>query len=367
MDTGLDPTRTFEVDRRDFRTTRVVTAPPTELAAGQVRLAIERLALTTNNVTYAVAGDMLDYWGFFPAEAPWGRLPAMGLSTVAESAHPDIAVGGRYFGFHPIATEVVIDAVPRSAGFRDVGAHRSSHAASYTHFSDVEHDSVFRPDRADEYLLLWGLFTTSFLADDYLADHGFLGARQTLVTSASSKTSICLAACLAERADQRCVGLTSERNRPFVEGLGLYDDVITYDEIGTLDADVPTALVDMAGSGPVRTSVHNHFADRLTVSLTVGATHWEDSASSGRLPGPKPEFFFAPGQVAKRTGEWGADGLNARIARSFHRLVDGTDRWLAVEHRTGPDGVEAAYRALLEGEAAPSVGYVVSMRAGSLS
>ena len=58
---------------------------------------------------------------------------------------------------------------------------------------------MFRPDQADEYLLLWGVFMTSFLVDDYLADNDFLGATQTIVTSASSKTSICLAHCLAER------------------------------------------------------------------------------------------------------------------------------------------------------------------------
>ncbi len=54
---------------------------------------------------------MLDYWGFFPTEAPWGRLPAMGLSTVAESSNPDIEVGGPYFGFHPKSGELVIDAI----------------------------------------------------------------------------------------------------------------------------------------------------------------------------------------------------------------------------------------------------------------
>ncbi|MFZ4811816.1 MAG: DUF2855 family protein [Ilumatobacteraceae bacterium] len=367
MDPASEFVRAFEVDRHDFRTTRVVTASLRELAPGQVRLGIERFALTTNNITYAVAGDMLDYWGFFPAEAPWGRLPAMGLATVAESAHPDIAVGGRYFGFYPMSTDVVIQAAPRGTGFWDVGDHRANHAASYTHFSDVAHDPTFQPDRADEYLLLRGLFTTSFLADDYLADNGFLCAEQTLVTSASSKTSICLAACLAQRADQRSIGLTSPRNRPFVEGLGLYDEVLSYDEIDRLDPAVPSALVDMAGSAPVRAAVHTHFAEQLTISLTIGATHWEDTGGSARLPGPKPEFFFAPGQVAKRTAEWGADELNARIGRSFHRFLDDTERWLTVEHRTGPDAIEDVYRTLLEGDAAPNVGYVVSMREGLLS
>jgi hypothetical protein len=363
----VDPVRTFEVSRTDFRSTRTVSEASGDLAPGQVRLAIERFALTANNISYALAGDMLGYWGFFPTEVPWGRLPVMGLATVAESAHPDIACGGRYFGFYPMSSDVVIQAAPREAGFRDVGDHRASHAATYTVFNDVAHDPTFRPERTDEHLLLRGLFTTSFLADDYLADNGFFGAERTLVTSASSKTSISLAACLAQRADQRSIGLTSGRNRTFVEQLGLYDEVLSYDEIDRLDPAVASAMVDMAGNAAIRAAVHTHLADRLTISLTVGATHWEATGSTGRLPGPKPQFFFAPGQIAKRTAEWGGDELNTRIARSFHGFVDGADRWLRVEHRTGSDEIEDVYRALLEGVAEPNVGYVVSMRHGVLA
>jgi len=150
-----------------------------------------------------------------------------------------------------------------SSAFRDAGPHRTNRAVVHTGFRNVADDPDFRPELANEYLLLWGMFMTSFLADDYLADNNFHGAQQTLVTSASSKTSISLAACLAKRGGHRAVGLTSERNRAFVEGLGLYDQVTTYDEIDQLDSSVASGMVDMAGSGTVRTNVHNHFADNL--------------------------------------------------------------------------------------------------------
>ena len=357
----------FEVDRSDIHNTRTAALPAAPLQPGQIRLSIERFALTTNNITYAVAGDMLDYWGFFPTSQPWGRVPAMGLGSVAESAHPDIAVGGRYFGFYPMATEVIIDAAAHGDAFRDVGAHRSSHAATYTDFRDVTSDVMFRAEQADEYLLLWGVFMTSFLIDDYLADNAFLGASQTLATSASSKTSICLAHCLAERDGHRCIGVTSSRNRDFVEDLGLYDRVITYDEVDALDPAVVSTMADMAGNGAVRAAIHGHFNERLKASLTVGATHWQDGGGAGALPGPTPEFFFAPGQAAKRAADWGTDELDARIARSFHRLLDTTDQWLTVEHQQGPDGVESVYRALLEGHASPDHGYVAAMHEDQLS
>ena len=375
----------FEVDRRDFRRTRITAGQNTALSPGQIRLAVERFALTTNNVTYAVVGDMLDYWGFFPTEAPWGRLPAMGLGSVVESAHPDIAAGGRYFGFYPMSSDVVIAAEPRTGAaaarpegarptdavaFRDVGAHRAQHAATYTDFRDVATDAMFNPDKADEYLLLWGMFMTSFLVDDYLGDADaeggvFRGAGQTLVTSASSKTSICLAACLARRENHHGIGVTSPRNRVFVERLDLYDEVITYDEIDRTDARVVSGLVDMAGSGPVRSAIHTHFADNLKFSIAVGATHWEEMGSDNGLPGPRPEFFFAPGQSAKRAKDWGPDEFASRSARAFHDLLDHTERWLTVVHRTGPHGIEATYRELLEGRADPAIGYVCSMHEAS--
>lgn len=357
----------FEVNRQDFRDTRAVEPSPAELAPGQIRLAVERFALTANNVTYAVAGDMLGYWDFFPTEAPWGRIPAMGLGSVVDSAHSDIGIGGRFFGFYPMSSDVVITAAPKGAGFSDIGVHRAKHAEVYTGFSDIADDVMFRDDRVDEFLLLRGLFMTSFLADDYLGDHGFHGAAQTLVTSASSKTSICLAACLARRGD-RSVGLTSARNRDFVEGLGLYDEIIVYEEIDRLDPKMPSGLVDMAGSDTVRSAIHAHFGEGLRFSMAIGVTHWEDTAPGVTdLPGPRPEFFFAPSQIAKRSEEWGAAELMKRIAATWHEVLDDTDRWLTIVHRSGPEEISSVYLDLLEGRSDPSVGYVVSMSGDELS
>lgn len=350
----------FEVNRNDFRETRVVDISGVDLEPGQIRLAIERFAFTANNISYALSGDMLDYWGFFPTTAPWGRLPTMGLGSVAESANPDIEIGGRYFGFYPMATELIIDAEASGAGFTDVGAHRSGHAATYTGFVDVGTDPTFRDDRADEYLLLRGLFMTSFLADDFLDDNGFYGATQTLVTSASSKTSIALAHCLAARG-HRSVGLTSSRNRGFVESLGSYDEVVTYDEIMTLDAAAPTAMVDMAGSAEVRSTIHRHFADSLRYSMQVGATHWEETGGSSDLPGPKPEFFFAPGQIAKRSREWGAAELMTRIGTALTGFLDDAPNWLTVKRSAGPDAVGEVYVDMLEGRASADVGHILSL------
>jgi len=350
----------FEVARQDIRTTRAVDAAPAVLDLGQVRLRIERFAFTSNNISYAIAGDLLGYWGFFPTDAPWGRIPAIGIGSVVESAAPDIEVGGRYFGFYPMADELVLEAECRGDnGFRDVGSHRANHAATYTDFRDVDADAAFDVARIDEYLLLWGMFMTSFLIDDQLGDRGFEGASTVVVTSASSKTSISLASCLAARPEVRVIGLTSERNRAFVEGLGLYDQVATYDETEDLDPSVRSGVVDMAGNAQVRADLHRYYGAALAFSISVGATHWDQrDGEPTPLPGPAPEFFFAPGQRAKRIEEWGAAELDARIDRAYRSLVDHSGGWLKVEHRHGPAGIEATYGELLDGTADPGAGFI---------
>ena len=57
----------FEVKRADVRECRVVDEEPASLAPGQALLRVDAFALTANNITYAVIGEALRYWDFFPS------------------------------------------------------------------------------------------------------------------------------------------------------------------------------------------------------------------------------------------------------------------------------------------------------------
>ncbi len=104
---GLDfRIRRDDWSRCEFVTNEVSLDPP----AGGVLFRVDRFALTANNITYAVAGDMLDYWGFFPADEGWGRIPVMGFADVLASSHPAVAVGERVFGFFPMSRHLLIEA-----------------------------------------------------------------------------------------------------------------------------------------------------------------------------------------------------------------------------------------------------------------
>jgi len=355
----------FEVGRDDLRRTRVRRAPAVVLRDGEARLRVDRFAFTANNVTYGVVGEQIGYWSFFPAETGWGRIPVWGFADVVESMMPGVRVGMRVFGYLPMSSELVVqpkDASP--AGFTDGAAHRAALPPVYNRYVATSADPLWEAAREDHLMLFRPLFMTGFLIDDFLADRGLFGAEQVLVASASSKTAIALSHSLAAggRAPGGVVGLTSARNVAFVESLGCYDRVVPYDAIDGMAADRQAVLVDMAGSDPVRRAVHGRFGDRLRHSCMVGVTHWEAGAPSPEpLPGPAPEFFFAPTRVEERTRDWGAAGLQERMAKAWRGFVAFTDGWLRIVRESGPDAVERVYLDMLDGRVDPREGRVLAL------
>lgn len=351
----------FTVGRKNWGDTRFEAHDAGELQTGQVRLHVDRFALTSNNISYAASGDMLGYWGFFPAAEGRGRIPVMGFGDVVESANSDIAEGTRVFGFFPMSNEVVIDAVASREGFSDNGAHRAEHSPIYRQFGNVALDANYTPETEDQIILLRGLFMTSFLVDDFVADNDHFGSERLLISSASSKTSIALAHCAKLRGDSSIVGFTSAGNLEFTQKLGCYDEVVLYDEIERIDASTASVFVDMAGNGDVVARIHHHLGDALKHDCMIGATHWDKGRAANDLPGPKREFFFAPAQMVKRSKDWGPGGLQERMGQSWASFVEFTDSWLTVVRGTGPDALDRIYKETLEGKIDPTVGNVLSL------
>ena len=354
----------FEVARDDLRRSRFTEAPLPELAPGGVLVRVDRFALTANNITYAVAGDTMSYWKFFPAEAGWGRVPVWGFGDVVRSANPAIREGERLYGYFPMSTHLALepDAIT-PAGFTDASAHRAALPGVYNQYRQVAADPGYDPRLEDRQALLQPLFMTGFLLADFLDDEKFFGARRVLLASASSKTAVSLAFVLSRAGACEVIGLTSRRNAAFVEKLGCYDRVVPYEEIASLPAEDPAVFVDMAGDGRVVHAVHHHFGDRLKHSCVVGMTHWESGARASELPGPRPAFFFAPTRIEKRTHDWGGRALQEKMAESWRAFVTATERWLEVDQGRGRAAVERVYRDTLEGRARPDRGYILSLDA----
>ena len=364
-------TATFIVGRTDLRRTHWREAPAAPLAAGAVRLRIDRFALTSNNITYGAFGDGMNYWSFFPTgDAGTGCIPVWGFATVTESRHGSLAVGERCYGYYPIADEVVLQPVAVDAQrFFDGAPHRRELHSVYNQYLRCSSDPLYRPGDEDVLALYRPLFTTSFLIDDFLADNGFFGARQVLVSSASSKTAYGLGFCLAARRGTESrvasVGLTSPGNVEFTAGLGCYDDVRAYADVTRLAANDLVVYVDMSGNAALRATIHGHWQDRLAYSCSVGGTHWEDLGSGKGLPGPRPVLFFAPSQAKKRIAEWGAQGFEDRLATAWSaflaRARDPARPWLHVVAGQGRRAVEATYSALLEGTVPANEGRILTV------
>ena len=364
------PSADFLVRRADLRETALVRGPRSdalELAAGELLLRVDRFALTANNVTYAVFGDAMAYWSFFPSHGGWGRVPVWGFADVERSAHPGLEPGERIYGYLPMSTHLVVRperVTPR--GFVDGADHRAKLPPVYNQYARVAADPGYRADGEGSQMLFRPLFTTSFLIDDFLAESGFFGAGEVLVASASSKTALALAFLLARnrRGSVRVVGLTSERHRAFVARTGCYDEVASYDDVEALPIQAGAVLVDMAGNGSVLARVHARFGDRLAYSCLVGATHWEERGGGQPLAGPKPAFFFAPDRIRQRAADWGAAGLETRLEESWKPFAEAALRWIEVAQRSGPEAVREAYLETLAGRTPPDRAYALSLHAG---
>ncbi|NBU28929.1 MAG: DUF2855 family protein, partial [Caulobacteraceae bacterium] len=64
-----------------------------DLDEGDALLAVERFALTANNVTYGAMGESFGYWKFFPAPEGFGRIPVWGFATVVASRAEGVEPG----------------------------------------------------------------------------------------------------------------------------------------------------------------------------------------------------------------------------------------------------------------------------------
>lgn len=356
----------LEVDRHAPSRFRVVdTATPGPPADGEIVVGIERLALTANTVTYAVLGERMLYWRFYPTGEGWGRVPAWGHGEVLASAHPAVAVGERLYGFLPIASHATLRPGPVGRrGLVDASPHREGLPAVYQSYvrvgpaSERPADTIVEDVRA----LLHPLFATAWLLADFLVDRELFGARRVLMTSASSRTAQATAVSLAaaRAAGLRLVGLTAPARVAAVAATGLYDEVLGYDAVDALDTDAPAVLLDYAGSAGLRERLHRRLAAALRHSAVVGVTHHDEAGGARDLPGPRPELFFAPAQYARRREQWGAAEVDGRLAADWDAYAGPAGARLTIRTARGADAIQAAWQAAVDGSLDPGIGQMLA-------
>lgn len=308
-------------------------------------LRIDGYTLTANNMTYAQLGDQLGYWDLFPTVEGWGRLPAWGWATVGSSMVDGVAPGDRYVGLVPMSTRFGADGVLCRGGFRDDAVHRRHLNPVYNRYAhtqadgdELAYDTALRP-----------VFLLSFVLAEHLRRNNWYGARRVLITSASSKAALGLVHLID---DVWVIGLTSASNRAFVASVGMFDDVVTYDDIADLPAGDPTLLVDIAGNSTVTDAIVGRLGERLVNTVLAGRTH--TSAPHNTIVS-----FFAPVAIQDLVTRWGRTEYETRLDTAIQSFIDATRHWMRLDVHVGAGGALEAYRRLERGQVDPRTLIVV--------
>ncbi len=361
----------FQVNKKMFFNGRLSEMPTEALTIGdgEVLVKVDKFAYTANNITYAVAGDMIGYWQFFPALGKdtegYGVIPVWGFADVVESNAEGIPVGDRLFGYFPPASHLRMKPTRVSDGrFVDGAEHRSKLPAGYNMYRRVNNEKGYHASMDKERMLLFPLHLTSFCLWDALQDKAFYGAKQVIILSASSKTSTGLGYVLqADKNSPKVIGVTSSRNLAMVKSLNLYDQSTTYDAIGEIDANIPTVIVDMSGNGDILLALHTALADNLKWCINVGLTHW-DKASPKPKKGmitERSEFFFAPGHIQKRIKEWGPAGFDQKTSAFMMEAAAKTKKWLTYKKVAGLAEMAEIHQAVCAGKIPANEGLIVEL------
>ncbi len=352
----------LEVTRSNLEEVRTIDLPEpgvVQLNEGEAIIRVDRFGLTANNITYGVAGDMIGYWQFFPAEGEYGRIPVWGVGTVINAGSTDLNEGDEYYGYYPMSSYLIVKPEHVTArGFTDGAEHRAPLPPTYNQYSLMTEANGFDRNQDAHRMVYYPLFITGFVLDDWMADNDLFGAEKVILSSASSKTSFSLAFLLKQNRETTVVGLTSSGNKAFVEGMGIYDEVVTYDDIEQM-GEAKVAFVDMAGNRQVLERLHHHFGDNVVCSSGVGITHWEtrDTQEPATLPGAKPSMFFAPSQIQKRSKEWGPEKLQAEMQKAWTAFLGSVDNWVTINEAAGAEAMAETYKTVLHG-AKPDQSYV---------
>lgn len=356
---------TIELRKTDLSDLRVTESETPAPGSGQILVRIARFGLTANNITYGVVGDRIGYWQFFPtADTDYGVIPVWGIGIVQASGVDGIEPGERLYGYWPMGSHVMLEpARIKDHQFFDGAAHRSQLAAVYNRYLRLSNDPADDPTTDDLRMVLWPLYATSFCLYDFALDNDWFGAEQVVIVSASSKTAIGTGyAFKTDPNAPRLVGLTSKGNLAKVQALGLYDDVLTYDQIETgLASDTPTLIIDMSGSGPVISRLHRVLGDNMRFTSHVGLTHYSDAGMGDGYIKARAQMFFAPGHIAKRNEDWGPGEFERRSSAFWEQARDQSASWLALSHADGVAEAQTAFREVLAGDTPADRAWTVSL------
>jgi len=383
--------------RKDKAETVVLHDTLPALERDEIRMRVDRVGLSANNMFYAQMGEapFLKFFAVYPVpqRPELANVPAWGVATIVESNHRDFAVGEQYRGFLHMTNVVQMKARRTADGFVAYGGNRDKLNKAYNGFVKVN-DSKTSPSgvtgsRAELATIVMPGALSGFLLCELLRSHGFYGGNSVVLTSASSKLSLATAFLLKhERAAGklgRIIGYSSKNNVEFVRSTGLFDDVLTYEQDLPSDPTLKPVFIDVAGDA----TIYRRIQKRLAKGLAVGGTHTKAKASTftafspssilklvGSMLAPPPvakwldkhlnptlEMFFAPTVMSELIARWGRSEFDEKCDAALLSFVDAAlaHAWIKIVRAESPAAIQSEYRRIVEGSVPPSEAIILSL------
>jgi hypothetical protein len=251
--------------------------------------------------------------------------------------------------------------------------------------------------KEDEIMIYRPLFWTSFWCEDWLHSTGVTkSVTDILISSASAKTAYCLAFVLGLRrlngkvalpsgtasshggkdgaGKPRIVGLTSKKNLRFTKSLGLYDEVLTYEDVDQLgahaNANAKWAYVDVAGNETLNNKISETLKSGIIKRVSLGMSDPSGGVSDPTGKGARMEFFFMVEWLAVRRAQLSTQEIANMQFGAWDALIRSCHTWLMIERvwwtsaKSWMDetkGVIEVYEECVRGEIGPDRGLVMSM------
>jgi len=340
-----------------------------QLEEGQILVHVVKIVLTANTMTYALAGDhpALKYFGHYevpeggPDPAEFARTPAWGTGVVVGSKCAAVPEGMRIHGFFTLSSMVVLTPEDiTDAGFADAAPNRKDMFGAYKYYTNHE-KPYFKdatPDEEDWKMSDGLLFSTGWsMSREAEVVEG--EPKALLLSSASSRTAYGAAfSSKFHDSKLKIIGVTSAGNLEYTKGLGVYDVVITNEDVNTLENE-PVAIYDVSGKAALVEALYKHYGKNVLRCALVGMTDPNGASMAGinfdLAGGAAPEqylMFTAIAGLHKTMGKEEVDKQLAAASAAYEKKMMPTAR---VERRFGCEAVVQTWLELAEGRAPKGV------------
>jgi hypothetical protein len=249
-----------------------------------------------------------------------------------------------------------------------MSAHRAELPGFYNVYHFTNNDSAYQEAYEDVQMLVRPLYATGWLIDDCLMERA-APPSHVIVSSASAKTALAYASTARKRSGLTLTGLTSSGNRAFTESSGLYDHVVTYDDMSALVDAGPAMHVDIRGNPAMRGPLAEALGGQLTTHLQVGATDWAaprgadlPTQSSPDVPNSNSlanEVFFAPAHAETVAKRMGAREMATILNTDMCAFYPITAKLLDIETVDARTQLVKAWQNTLTGKTSPAKGLIV--------